>query len=65
MSTSVVVSPTETLAAWESTFNQLADLLLDNLQAGEHLSIELAGEQSHFMRLNAGKSSPVGSSDRC
>lgn len=56
MSTSAVATnPTETLAAWESTFNQLADLLLDTLQAGEHLSIELAGEQSHFMRLNAGK----------
>ncbi|UJB68850.1 TldD/PmbA family protein [Acaryochloris sp. 'Moss Beach'] len=55
MSTSVATNPTETLAAWESTFNQLADLLLDNLQAGEHLSIELGGEQSHFMRLNAGK----------
>lgn len=51
----VAANSTAALTSWESTFNQLADLLLDNLQAGEHLSIELAGEQSHFMRLNAGK----------
>ncbi len=43
------------IEAWETTFNQLADLLLDNLQAEEHLSLELAGEHSHFMRLNAAK----------
>ena len=40
---------------WEQTFNQLADLLLDNLTSEEHLSLELAGEHSHFMRLNAAK----------
>ena len=45
----------ETIIAWEATFNQLADLLLENLGPSEHLSIELAGEQSHFMRLNAAK----------
>jgi len=51
----VAASSTAALAAWESTFNQLADCLLDQLGGNEHLSIELAGEQSHFMRLNAGK----------
>ncbi|MGB8699197.1 MAG: TldD/PmbA family protein [Thermosynechococcaceae cyanobacterium] len=40
---------------WEQSFNPLCDLLLDSLQTNEHLSIELAGEQSHFMRLNGGK----------
>ncbi len=40
---------------WEETFNQLCDLLLNNLDPAEHLSIDLAGEQSHFMRLNNGK----------
>jgi predicted Zn-dependent protease len=51
----IATHPTELLSTWESTFNQLAELLLDDLQDKEHLSIELAGEQSHFMRLNAGK----------
>lgn len=45
----------ETITDWETTFNQLADLLLETLTPREHLSIELAGEQSHFMRLNGAK----------
>jgi predicted Zn-dependent protease len=40
---------------WEQSFNQLCDLLLDTLGAEEHLSIDLSGEESHFMRLNHGK----------
>ncbi|NJK42216.1 MAG: TldD/PmbA family protein, partial [Acaryochloridaceae cyanobacterium SU_2_1] len=52
---SLATPPAETIANWQRAFNQLADLLLDNLQADEHLSIELDGEQSHFMRFNDGK----------
>jgi predicted Zn-dependent protease len=40
---------------WEQSFNQLCDLLLGSLGAEEHLTIDLSGEQSHFMRLNHGK----------
>jgi predicted Zn-dependent protease len=40
---------------WEQSFEQLCTLLLDSLNADEHLSIDLAGEQSHFMRLNRAK----------
>lgn len=39
----------------ELDFNQLSDLLIEHLQANEHLSIELEGEQSHFIRFNAAK----------
>ncbi|HEY9847410.1 MAG TPA: metallopeptidase TldD-related protein [Candidatus Caenarcaniphilales bacterium] len=37
----------------ELVFNQLSDLLINQLQADEHLWIELASEQSHFIRFNA------------
>jgi predicted Zn-dependent protease len=40
---------------WEQSFEQLCTLLLDSLNMDEHLSIDLAGEQSHFMRLNRAK----------
>ncbi|MGF1603799.1 MAG: TldD/PmbA family protein [Thermosynechococcaceae cyanobacterium] len=40
------------LEIWESTFNQLGDILLENLKGDEQLVIELGGEQSHFMRFN-------------
>ncbi len=40
---------------WEQSFNQLCDLLLDSLGAEEHLTIDLSGEESHFMRLNHAK----------
>jgi predicted Zn-dependent protease len=43
------------LETWESNFNQLCDLLLNELNHDEHLSIELSGESSHFMRLNHAK----------
>jgi predicted Zn-dependent protease len=43
------------LNQWEQSFEQLCTLLLDSLNADEHLSIDLAGEQSHFMRLNRAK----------
>ncbi len=43
------------LNQWEQSFEQLCTLLLDSLTPGEHLSIDLAGEQSHFMRLNRAK----------
>lgn len=39
----------------ELAFNQLSDLLIEHLQAGEHLSIEFESEQSHFIRFNAAK----------
>jgi predicted Zn-dependent protease len=40
---------------WEHNFNHLCDLLLNELTHEEHLAIELAGESSHFMRLNNAK----------
>jgi predicted Zn-dependent protease len=40
---------------WEQSFNQLCDQLLNSLTAEEHLTLDLAGEESHFMRLNSGK----------
>jgi predicted Zn-dependent protease len=43
------------LNQWEQSFEQLCTLLLESLSTGEHLSIDLAGEQSHFMRLNRAK----------
>jgi predicted Zn-dependent protease len=43
------------LDQWEQSFEQLCTLLLESLSTGEHLSIDLAGEQSHFMRLNRAK----------
>lgn len=39
----------------ESEFNQLSDLLINNLDAGEHLWIQLESEQSHFIRFNTAK----------
>ena len=41
--------------AWEDAFGQLCSALLDSLKADEQLSLDLAGEQSHFMRLNRAK----------
>jgi len=42
----------EQVSGWESVFEQLTDLLVDNLQAEEQLSMELEGEQSQFIRFN-------------
>jgi len=39
----------------ESEFYQLSDLLLNNLESGEHLWIGLESEQSHFVRFNAAR----------
>jgi predicted Zn-dependent protease len=39
----------------EANFNQLAEGLSDRLQSGEHLSLELSGEASHFLRFNTAK----------
>lgn len=44
-----------TVESLESSFNQLSELLLAHLHAEEHLSIELSGEQSHFLRFNTAK----------
>ncbi|GFE71713.1 TldD/PmbA family protein [Chroococcus sp. FPU101] len=44
-----------TQEALESNFNQLSELLVNHLQSDEHLSIELSGEQSHFLRFNTAK----------
>lgn len=40
------------LSQWENAFEQLCGRLIDALSAEEYLTIDLAGEQSHFMRLN-------------
>lgn len=39
----------------ESTFNQLCDLLIEQLQPEEHLSLELDSERSQFIRFNNAK----------
>ncbi|PSF32105.1 Zn-dependent protease [Aphanothece hegewaldii CCALA 016] len=44
-----------TTEALESNFNQLSELLVNHLQSEEHLSIELSGEQSQFLRFNTAK----------
>ncbi|MCM1982258.1 TldD/PmbA family protein [Lyngbya confervoides] len=43
------------IETWEASFDQLCDRLFNALAPAEHLSIELMGEQSHFMRLNAAR----------
>lgn len=44
-----------TLEELESTFFQLSERLINALDDGEHLSLELSGEQSHFIRYNAAR----------
>ena len=39
----------------ESDFQQLCNILLDNLQTEEYLTIELNGEQTQFIRFNGAK----------
>jgi predicted Zn-dependent protease len=39
----------------EATFNQIAEHLLADLSANEHLKLNLAGEQSQFVRFNGAK----------
>ena len=43
------------MEAWESSFSALCDDVISALQGDEQLSVELAGESSHFMRLNNAK----------
>lgn len=43
------------VAQLESEFYRLADLLINNLETGEHLWISLESEESHFVRFNAAK----------
>ena len=40
---------------WETTFNQLIDALLPQLQANEALTVELVAEESQFNRFNQAK----------
>ena len=40
---------------WEEGFNGLCDAAIATLKPNEHLSLELSGESSHFMRLNNSK----------
>lgn len=37
---------------WEAVFNDLGESLIDRLQSGESLSLELIGENSQFIRFN-------------
>ena len=39
----------------EQSFNILSNLLLDNLQEGEHLKISIGGERSQFVRFSKSK----------
>lgn len=41
-----------TLDSLEQDFYQLSEVLIENLQVDEHLTLELAGEQSQFIRFN-------------
>ncbi|MCU0569370.1 MAG: metallopeptidase TldD-related protein [Oculatellaceae cyanobacterium Prado106] len=43
------------LANFETTFEQLTQQLLSDVRSGEHLKIELKGEQSQFVRFNGAK----------
>ncbi len=43
------------LESWEAAFDALCDRLLGAVQGQEHLSIQLSGEQSQFIRLNNAK----------
>jgi predicted Zn-dependent protease len=40
------------LTELETQFTQLSDQLISQLHSGEHLSLELSGEQSQFLRFN-------------
>ncbi|MEM6502997.1 MAG: metallopeptidase TldD-related protein [Cyanobacteria bacterium P01_C01_bin.89] len=40
---------------WEEEFNWLCDSTIATLKANEHLSLELSGESTQFMRLNNSK----------
>lgn len=40
---------------WENVFNQISDRLINTLQSNEYLTIELEGENSHFIRFNHAK----------
>jgi predicted Zn-dependent protease len=44
----------------EAQFNQLSDLLIAKLASDEHLSLELSGEQSQFIRFNRARVRQVG-----
>ncbi len=35
----------------EQSFNTLSNILLNNLQEGEHLQISIGGEKSQFVRF--------------
>ena len=39
----------------EQAFNTLSNLLLDNLQEGEHLKVSIGGERSQFVRFSKSK----------
>ncbi len=43
------------IEAWEAAFDKLCDRLLSEGQPQEHLTIELGGEQSQFVRFNGAK----------
>ncbi len=47
----------------ETEFYQLTDLLIDNLETGEHLWVQLESEQSHFVRFNGAKVRQAGTVD--
>ncbi|MEO1404188.1 MAG: TldD/PmbA family protein [Cyanobacteria bacterium J06635_1] len=46
---------------WETTFNQIVDALLPQLQDAEHLKLSLIAEDSQFTRFNHGKVRQTGS----
>ena len=43
------------ISDWENSFNNLSYFLINNLSSEEYLTLELEGENSHFIRFNNAK----------
>jgi predicted Zn-dependent protease len=51
----MVLSSLTDLEQWEQTFNHLSDHLINELKSNEYITLELEGENSHFIRFNHAK----------
>lgn len=40
---------------WESAFNQIVELVMEQVQPGEHILVQLTAEESQFTRFNQGR----------
>ncbi len=50
----------QALAAMETSFAQVVEALLDQAEAGEHLTLKLSSERSQFIRFNQAKVRQIG-----